>query len=66
MTPDIEALFPEEISDCTAAVLSEFLYALAGECEARYASQLRRYYAKHHDDYDTDHPWISRPSDPHL
>ena len=42
MTPDIQALFPEEISDHTAAVLSEFLYALAGECEARYASQLRR------------------------
>ena len=66
MTPDIEPIFPEEISDRTAAVLSEFLYALAGECETRYASRLRRYYAKHHHYYDPDRPWLSKPTDPDL
>jgi len=65
MTPDIEPLFPEQISDHTAVVLSEFLYALACDCEARYAAQLRRYYARarHRDLYDPDHPWLSPPVD---
>lgn len=66
MTPDIEPLFPDQISDQTAAVLSEFLHALAGDCDARYASQLRRHYARQYVVYDPDHPWISPPSDPDL
>ena len=66
MTPNIEPLFPDEISDHTAAILSEFLYALAADCESRYISQLRRYYARNHDVYDPDHPWISRPTDSDL
>jgi len=66
MTPDIEPFFPEHISDRTAAILSEFLHSLAGDCDARYASQLRRHYAKQHDVYDPDHPWISRLSEKDL
>jgi hypothetical protein len=63
MTPNIEPFFPDQISDKTAAILSEFLHTLAGECDARYANQLRRHYAKQHIVYDPDHPWLSPPSD---
>lgn len=66
MTPDIEPLFPDQISDKTAAVLSELLHSLAGECDARYASQLRRYYASKRLVYDPERPWISWPSDSDL
>jgi len=66
MTPDIEPIFPDQISDRTAAILSDILYALAADCESRYISQLRRYYARNHDVYDPDHPWISRPTDSDL
>jgi len=65
MTPDIEPIFPDQISDKTAVVLSEFLHFLAGECDARYASQLRRHYRTKYI-YDPDQPWISWPSDSDL
>ena len=61
MTTNFESLFPYPISDQTAAVLSEFLHALADQCDAHYAHRLRRYYAKQRVVYDPDHPWISPP-----
>jgi hypothetical protein len=66
MTHDIESIFPGHISDKTAAVLSECLHILAGECDTRYAHQLRRYYANQRVVYDPDHPWISPPFEPDL
>lgn len=63
MKPDIEPLFPNGISDEAAAVLSEFLHSLAGDCDARYFIQLRRYYARQQTLFDPDHPWISPPPD---
>ena len=66
MTHYIEPLFPEHISDETAVALSEFLHNLAGDCDSRYAHQLRSYYARQREVYDPDHPWISPPSKPDL
>ena len=57
-----EPLFPKSISDKAAAVLSEFLHALANDCDARYFIKLRRYYTKQQELFDSDHPWITRPS----
>ena len=66
MTTDFESLFTYQISDQTAVVLSEFLHALADQCDAQYAHRLRRYYAKQRVVYDPNHPWISPPSEPDL
>ena len=63
MTPDLESIFPYQISDQTAVAFSEFLHAMADQCDAQYAHRLRRYYAKQRVVYDLDHPWISPPSD---
>ena len=38
-----EPVFPDNISDETASVLSEVLYQLAAACESHYFVQLRRY-----------------------
>ncbi len=63
MTPDLEPLFPNGISDEAAAVLSEFPHSLAADCEARYFIQLRRYYATQQTVFDPDHPRITQPPD---
>ena len=63
MKPNRDSLFPNDISDEATAVLREFLYSLAGECESRYFIQLRRYSAKQQTVFDPDHPWLSRPPD---
>lgn len=56
-----EPLFPNALSDEAAAILSEFLHRLAGDCDARYFRQLRRYYAGQEIILDPDHPWRTRP-----
>lgn len=61
MTPDFNSIFPYQISDQTAVALSEFLHALANQCDAQYAHRLRRYYAKQRVVYDPEHPWILPP-----
>ena len=66
MASDIEPLFPDQISDHTAAVLSDLLHALASDCDARYASQPHRHYARKYVVYDPARPWISPLSDPDL
>ncbi len=63
MKPDLDPLFPNSISDKTAALLSEFLNSLAAQCDARYFVQLHRYYARKQTVFDPDHPWITKPPD---
>lgn len=58
-----EPLFPNGLSDENVAVLSEFLHALASDCDSRYFVQLRRYYARQETLGDPDHPWKSPPPD---
>ncbi len=63
MKSELQPVFPDKISDKTAALLSEFLNSLAVECDARYFVQLRRYYARKQTVFDPDHPWITKPPD---
>jgi len=63
MKPDLERLFPDDISDKAAALLSEFLHSLAAECESHYFTQLRRYYARQQIVLDLEHPWVTPPPD---
>ena len=56
-----EPVFPDNISDETASVLSEVLYQLAAACESHYFVQLRRYHRRQMNLYDPDAPWRSPP-----
>lgn len=56
--------FPDAVSDETAVALSMFLYDLAGECESRYISQIRRYYAGKQAPVDPACPWKRAPRNP--
>ena len=49
MTARHHALLPEpdDISDATAAELTQFLFDLAGACDARYGAKILRYEARH-------------------
>jgi hypothetical protein len=49
-------LFPDGLSDESAAVLSEFLNQLAVACESRYFVQLRRYHQRQMNLYDPEAP----------
>ncbi len=64
MKVDFEPLFPENISDEMASVLSTFLHDLASACESRYFTQLRRHHEAQRTLFDPEHPWRSSPSDP--
>jgi hypothetical protein len=61
MTPDFDDLFPDDIPDETAAVLTEFLHRLVHVCEGRYLGQLLRHHRSqvHYDDPDA--PWKPPP-----
>lgn len=59
MSPEIDPLFPEGISDETAVALHAFLRALALACESRYLAQLMRYNRAQRNLYDPDEPWRS-------
>lgn len=54
---DFELLFPRDISDETATILCNFLYALVTECENRFFTQIRRYRPTQHA-VALGHPWI--------
>ena len=57
-------LFPDGLSDESAAVLSEFLNQLAVACESRYFVQLRRYHQRQMNLYDPEAPWRPPPLPP--
>jgi len=52
-----EPLFPDGLSDESAAALSEFLHQLAAACESRYFVQLCRYHQRQMNLYDPEEPW---------
>ena len=63
MKPHRESLFPNDLSDETATVLSEFLHSLTAQCDARYFIQVRRFYASQEVPFDPLRPWITKPPD---
>ena len=64
MSPDIDPVFPEGISDETAVALHEFLSALALACESHYLGQLMRYNRDQRNLDDPEEPWRSPPTVP--
>lgn len=61
MNSDLDALFPADISDETAAVLADLLHALALAWENRYLTHIRRYRSGQLNLYDPEQPWRSPP-----
>jgi hypothetical protein len=61
MTPDFDDIFPDNIPDETAAVLTEFLHRLVYVCEGRYLGQLLRYHRSQDHHGDPDAPWKPPP-----
>ncbi len=59
-----DPLFPDGLSDESAAALSEFLHQLAAACESRYFVQLRRYHQRQMNPYDPEESWRTPPSEP--
>jgi hypothetical protein len=58
------SLFPDGLSDESAAAISEFLHQLAAACEARYLVQLRRHRSRQMNLYDPEAPWRIPPGEP--
>ena len=58
------SVFPDGLSDDSAAVLCEFLYQLAAACETRYLVQLRRLRSRQMNLYDPEAPWRIPPGEP--
>jgi hypothetical protein len=66
MTSPYKHLLPEaaEISDEAAAVLTEFLFRLAGACDVRYLAKILRYQdaqRQERNDVDPEQPWRHSP-----
>lgn len=64
----LASLLPQsdEISDETAAVLTEILFRLAGACDSRYLGKILRYQDAHrqeNEDIDPQRPWRRPPPD---
>lgn len=64
MNPEFDPVFPQAISDETAASLQQFLSALLLACENRYLGQLMRYNRAQRNLYDPEEPWRSPPTAP--
>jgi hypothetical protein len=58
------SVFPDGLSDDSAAALCEFLYQLAAACETRYLVQLRRLRSRQMNLYDPEAPWRIPPGEP--
>jgi hypothetical protein len=63
MTSDLEPLFPDNISDETASVVSDFLWRLISAWDGHYFLQLNRYYDSRRRPCDPDQPWRTLPPD---
>ena len=64
----LDSLLPQsdDISDETAAVLTEILFRLAGACDSRYIAKILRYQDAHRQetkDIDPERPWLRPPPD---
>jgi hypothetical protein len=61
MNPDLEPLFPDDLSDEAAAVVSDFLWQLISAWDSRYFIQLRRYHAGKESPCNPERPWMKLP-----
>lgn len=59
MNPNLEPLFPDDLSDEAAAVVSDFLWQLLSAWDSRYFIQLRRYHADKEPPCSPDRPWMT-------
>ncbi len=57
MKSDLEPLFPDNLSDEAASVLSDFLWQLISAWDSRYFTQLRRYQERKRPPCDPERPW---------
>jgi hypothetical protein len=65
MNRDPASLFPDDLSDATAAALCDFLHELTAAADSRYLAQLLRYQREQEPPPpDPAQPWRSRPRDP--
>ncbi|MGE5204821.1 MAG: hypothetical protein ACM3PW_04340 [Chlamydiota bacterium] len=64
MIIDLDALFPEGLSDETITAIAELLNELANHWENRYFHRIRAYQARQQLDlFDTEQPWRRRTPD---
>ena len=61
MKIDLDDVFPDGISDETAAVVGEVLAELLMWWDAHYLDQIRRHNSGQRNLYDPDEPWRSPP-----
>ena len=64
MKPSIEPLFPDGISDETAAAIGDLLNEFLFAWEATYFAHLRRHHPRQLDLFDPEAPWRSPPKNP--
>ena len=64
MNIDFDALFPDGISDETAAAVGDLLNELSLAWEATYFTLLQRYQARQRKLYDPEAPWRPPPTAP--
>lgn len=64
MNLDLDALFPEGLSDETVCAVAELLNELANRWENRYFHRIRAYQAKQQLDlFDVEEPWRRKAQD---
>ena len=61
MKSELESLFPDDISDEAASVLSDVLWQLISAWDSRYFIQLQRYQASKAPPCDPEQPWRKLP-----
>ena len=64
MNIDFNVLFPDGISDETAAAVGDLLNELSLAWEATYFIHLQRHYARQRNLYDPEAPWRPPPTAP--
>ena len=64
MIIDLDALFPEGLSDETVCAVTEVLNELANQWESRYFHRIRAYQAQQQLDlFDPEEPWRRKLTD---
>ncbi len=64
MKIDLDDVFPDRISDETAATVAEVLAEMLMCWETHYLAQILRHNTSQHNLYDPDAPWRSLPQNP--
>jgi hypothetical protein len=64
MNIDFDTLFPDGITDETAAAIGDLLHEFLFAWEGTYFAQLRRHPTRQLDLFDPEAPWRSPPKNP--